>query len=63
MGADLSLPEGSIQIYNPISENVSRCISHDSKPNEINSECLKTTSNKRVLNSPKPSSRPSKLRF
>ena len=45
-------PAGCIQVMRSISENVSRCISHDSKPNEINSECLKTTSNKRVLNSP-----------
>jgi hypothetical protein len=62
-------PLGCMQAMRSISENVSRCVSHDLKPAQINSECLKIKedekekTNKRILNSPIPSLRPKKLRF
>ena len=69
-------PLGCMQAMRSISDNVSRCVSHNLKPAEINSESLKIKedekeekekeerkTNKRILNSPIPSLRPKKLRF
>ena len=72
-------PLGCMKALRSISENVSRCVSHDLNPTDITSESLRINtedekgdekrdeknvkSNKRILNSPIPSLRPKKLRF
>ncbi len=69
-------PLGCMKALRSISENVSRCISHDLNPIDITSESLRIKpdkdekedeknikSNKRILNSPTYILRPKKLRF